>query len=228
MTTMDKASGQTVLPPKKGWRDNYLIQGWLMLVLALGFGAVLAAVQLALGPAIAANKSNETLSKVPELVWGRELTAKMAAEGQHLSIETRNLPVTRNGQTAYYRVYDAAWNGKRAGWVIQTTGQGYADRIELLLGLSPDVERITGLFVLDQKETPGLGNKISTDQWRGQFTGRPTAAALEVVKGGADQPGQIDAITGATISSRSVTGIVNQTLADLKPELTGAAGKAAP
>ena len=225
---MSEENPTTALPSKKSWRENYLTQGWLMLVLALGFGAILASVQLALGPAIAANKRNETFSKVPELVWGRELAAKMAVEEQTLSIETRNLPVTHNGQTAYYRVYDAAWNGKRAGWVVQTAGQGYADRIELLLGLSPDAERITGLFVLDQKETPGLGNKISADQWRGQFIGKATAVPLAVVKRAADQPQQIDAITGATISSRSVTQIVNQTLADLKTDLAGAAGKAAP
>ena len=165
---------------------------------------------------------------MPELVWGRELAAKMAVEEQILSIETRHLPVTRNGQTTDYRVYDASWNGKRAGWVIQTAGQGYADRIELLLGLSPDAERITGLFILDQKETPGLGNKIAADPWRGQFIDQATAVPLAVVKTGADQPHQIDAITGATISSRSVTEIVNRTLADLKTELAGPAGKAAP
>jgi electron transport complex protein RnfG len=227
MTTMSDASGAAALPPKKGWRDNYLVQGWLMLTLALAFGAVLAAVQLALGPAIAANKRNETFSKVPELVWGRELAAKMAAEDQTLGIETRNLPVTQNGQTTYYRVYDAVWNGQPAGWVIQAAGQGYADRIELLLGLSPDAEQVTGLFILDQKETPGLGNKIAADPWRGQFIGKATAAPLAVVKTTADQPHQIDAITGATISSRAVTEIVNRAVADLKTELAAAAGKAA-
>ena len=55
---------------------------------------------------------------------------------------------------------------------MKTKGQGYADTIERLLGLSTDFRSITGLFVLDQKETPGLGNKIITDAWRSQFVRR--------------------------------------------------------
>lgn len=209
-------------------RGGYLRQGWLVLALALVFGALLAAVQLALGPAIAANKRNETLSRVPELVWGPVLAAKMAAQNQSLAVETRSVPEARGGETAYYRVYEAAWDGRPAGWVIQAEGQGYADRIELLLGLSPDAATVTGLFVLDQKETPGLGNKIAESHWRGQFTGKPTAERLTTVKSGATKPHEIDAITGATISSRSVTAIVNRTVADLRAQLAADARKAAP
>ena len=227
---MSESSGvPAAFRQQKGWRDNYLFQGWLVLALALIFGAVLASVQLALGPAIAANKRQETLSKAPELVWGRALAAKMAGQNQTLDVADRRLPVkARGGQTSYYRVYGANWNGKPAGWVVQAAGQGYADRIELLLGLSPDAATLTGLFVLDQKETPGLGNKIATASWRGQFTGKATAVPLTVVRSGADPARQIDAITGATISSRSVVAIVNQAVADLKGPLAAEARKGIP
>lgn len=225
-TTDEKAAAMPA--PEPGGQRNYLRQGWLVLVLALVFGALLAAVQIALGPAIAANKRNETLSKVPELVWGPALAAKMAAQNQALEIDTRTVPVTRGGKTTYYRVFGADWNGQPAGWVVKADGQGYADRIELLFGLSPDLAKITGLFVLDQKETPGLGNKIASDPWRGQFAGKPTDRRLAVVKSGAAKPHQIDAITGATISSRSVTAIVNRAVADLKAQLADDSRKAAP
>ena len=93
----------------------------------------------------------------------------------------------------------------------------------MLLGLDPGGTTITGLFVLEQKETPGLGNNISTPQWRRQFNGKSTDRPLTVVKGGARGASQaghtIDAITGATISSRSVTAIVNNIIANVRGRL---------
>jgi electron transport complex protein RnfG len=109
------------------------------------------------------------------------------------------------------------------GWVAKASGQGYADKIELLLGLDPEAKSITGLFILEQKETPGLGNKIITDAWRSQFLDKKTDNPLVVVKGGAKVPNEIDAVTGATISSRSVTTIVNTAISDLRDPLAAKA-----
>lgn len=222
MTTMSAPAAEVKAPPPKDdGRKNGLFQGWLVILLAVVFGGLLAAVELTLGPAIAANKRNETLSRIPELI------SVPAADSQKLDIQPLAIPVTRDGKTTTYRVYRADRDKHPAGWVIQATGQGYADRIEILLGLSPDAASITGLFVLEQKETPGLGNKIASIPWRSQFNGKPTGQALEVIKGGATQASQIDAITGATISSRSVAAIVNRVTADLRDRLAAEAGKEA-
>jgi Na+-translocating ferredoxin:NAD+ oxidoreductase subunit G len=205
-----------------GFKSSNLAQAWLVLVLAVGFAIALAGVQLALGPVIESNKLNETLAKVPELVLGRDLAAKMAGENQALEILPRQIEVKKAAQTKYYNVYEARYQGDLKGWVVKTKGQGYADTIELLLGLSPDYATITGLFVLDQKETPGLGNKIITDTWRGQFVDAPADGKLTVVKTGSKNPDEIDAVTGATISSKSVTALVNTTVDDLRRPLTDA------
>ena len=101
-------------------------------------------------------------------------------------------------------------------------GQGYADKIELIIGLDPSADTISGLFVLQQKETPGLGNKIIFPHWRNQFIRKKTNTPLVVTKGKSQTPNAIDAVTGATISSRSVTGIVNRTIGDVKGRLTPA------
>ncbi|WP_319774207.1 FMN-binding protein [Breoghania sp.] len=191
-----------------------------MLLLAVSFGVSLAGVQLALGPIIETNKVNETLEKVPELVLGKELSEKMTAQNQSLEIAAHRVAVTKAGQAKTYSVYEARYAGELRGWVVKTKGQGYADAIELLVGLSPDLKSLTGLFVLDQKETPGLGNKIVTMDWRGQFIGAPTSRSLVVVKSGAKQPGEIDAVTGATISSNSVTAMINTAIGDLRKPLT--------
>jgi electron transport complex protein RnfG len=127
--------------------------------------------------------------------------------------------VEKPAKTVRYSVYEAKKDGALAGWVVKTAGQGYADRIEVLIGLAPDAGSLTGLFVLDQKETPGLGNKIVTDEWRGQFVGKAVDRPLAAVKGGAKGGSEIDAITGATISSHAVTSIINTAVADLRQPL---------
>ena len=193
-------------------KNNYILQAWLVLTLALVFGVSLAAVNNTLSPVIEANKVNETLEKIPELISGK-------SDSSELKIEPISIEVERGGKKVFYKVFEAKQDGVVKGYVAKSGGQGYADKIELLLGLSPKADEITGLFVLEQKETPGLGNKISTDEWRGQYTGKKTDTALAVVKTGAKNPNEIDSITGATISSKSVTSIINTVISDLKEPL---------
>lgn len=207
-------------PPGGRLRKNSLVQAWLVLLLATGFGISLAGVQMTLGPKIEQNKINETREKVPVLVLGTDLAAKMAEENQSLEITPRLVAVQKKNQTKYYQVLETRYQGDLRGWVVKAKGQGYADVIELLVGLSPDFNAITGLFVLDQKETPGLGNKIITTKWRSQFIGKPTHPALRVVKSGGEKRNNINAVTGATISSKSVTTMINRAISDLSPQLT--------
>jgi electron transport complex protein RnfG len=61
--------------------------------------------------------------------------------------------------------------------------------------------------VLSHTETPGLGAKITTDAWTGQFTGKTRDQAALKKDGGA-----IDAISAATISSRAVTRAVHDAM----------------
>ncbi len=86
--------------------------------------------------------------------------------------------------------------------------EGYSGDIKVLLGLFPD-GGISGIEILDHKETPGLGSLIGTATWLGQFSRRnlnDTNWAVE--KDGGD----IQAITGATISPRSVTAAIKEGL----------------
>ena len=90
---------------------------------------------------------------------------------------------------------------------------------------SADTARITGIYVLSNKETPGLGNKIDDVRWTGQFAGKSAAGPLVVRKAKTTDENAIQAITGATISSEAVTGIVNSTVAALRNTLAAAARK---
>ncbi|MDY0220093.1 MAG: FMN-binding protein [Desulfobacterium sp.] len=197
--------------------ETNLGQAWLVLLLAIIFGSSLAGVQAALGPKIEENKLKETLEKVPIVILGQTAADELKSKDQHLTITPNTVSVARQGVTKFYTLYRADFaDGTTAGWVAKTKGQGYADRIELLVGMDQDGGRVTGLFILDQKETPGLGNKIVEDAWRAQYSDKSTSTPFTVVKLPRGGENEIDAISGATISSDAVTNLVNQAVSDLK------------
>ncbi len=175
-------------------------QSWLVLLLSLSFGGALAAVEISLQPRIKANKRNLTLSKIPELVPGAVI--ETSTESQ------------LGGATVFAAV-DA--DGRQVGWVVPATGQGFADRIELLLGVNTDASVITGIFVLAQKETPALGDLITShERFRRYFVGQPSDPPLRVVKREPEPGnGEIRGLTGATISSESVADAVNRKVAEI-------------
>lgn len=180
-------------------RLKYLTDAWLVLVLATVFAVALAGVDLAWKARIERNKLAETVGQIPHLVPG-------AASGKKDFV----------GRVFVYRALDK--DGRQVGWVLPAVGQGFADKIELLIGLDPTAEHITGLYVLEQKETPGLGARIVEAQWREQFKGKAVIAPLKVTKGTAGE-NEIQAVTGATISSDSVVSIVNGAIARFRAEL---------
>ena len=199
---------------KKFIRDNYIGQAWLVLVMAIVFGALLAMVQITLAPKIAANIQAETYTAVPALVMG--------AENVPPNVEVESLQLEGAGGTVY-PVYAVKADGKIKGFAVKGVIMGYADNIEMLVGFNAAVSEVTGVFVLFQKETPGLGNKITDSEWNSQFNGKSTTAPLKVKSG--DTATNIDAISGATISSVAVTNIVNNVVRDLKPQLIEKAGE---
>jgi electron transport complex protein RnfG len=97
-------------------------------------------------------------------------------------------------------VYPARENGKLVGSAIRSFSKnGYGGLIWIMVGIEPD-GKIKDVAVVEHKETPGLGSKMSDPSFKNQFMGLdPSKTSLEVKKDGGD----IDAITAATISSRA-------------------------
>jgi electron transport complex protein RnfG len=102
------------------------------------------------------------------------------------------------GEQEYFIGYDE--KKKRVGVCIKTKTQGYSGPIEMLMGFNMKGE-ITGLKILKQNETPGLGSKIMEDWFSKQFI-KLKEGDLKLKK--EDPRGKIEAITAATISSRAV------------------------
>ncbi len=102
--------------------------------------------------------------------------------------------------------------GQLVGYAIPGAGPGFQDIIRLLYGYLPDQRKVVGMEILESRETPGLGDKIYKDA---AFVANFDALSIDpeiesVKKGKKTAPNQVDAITGATISSKAVVRIINQ------------------
>ncbi len=97
-------------------------------------------------------------------------------------------------------LYPAYFEEKIVGKaVIGSSDKGYSGMIKIMVGFNPD-GTIMNIVVIEQKETPGLGTKMKGDKFLRQFRGKdPKSFILQVIKDGGD----IDALTGATITSRA-------------------------
>lgn len=104
-------------------------------------------------------------------------------------------------------VYEAFKSGDSIAYIIKSVTSGYGGDITQLIGIDKD-GTIIGVRVVSQDETPGLGDRITGDDFIDKFTGKSTANQLQVVKsaGGDDT---IESISGATISSEAAVKGVN-------------------
>lgn len=113
-------------------------------------------------------------------------------------------------------------DGELAGFAIQATGVGFQDKITLMFGLDETLTKITGLTIIDQKETPGLGAKITEwdaflQFWEDRDATGPLVLRKPPVRKYEDLlRTEINAITAATISSKKVLEIVNLSLDKVK------------
>lgn len=106
--------------------------------------------------------------------------------------------------------YDAS--GQLIGYAVPSAGPGFQDTIRLLYGYLPVDRKVVGMEILASRETPGLGDKIYKDlAFVASFENLSIDPEIVTVKKGASAaPNEVDAITGATISSKAVVQIINR------------------
>lgn len=103
-------------------------------------------------------------------------------------------------------------SGNVLGYVLTvTSGEGYGGDIQFTMGVKED-GTVNGISFLSISETAGLGMKADTDEFKGQFADK-NVTSFTVTKTGASADDEIDAISGATITSNAVTNGVNAGLA---------------
>lgn len=106
-------------------------------------------------------------------------------------------------------VYEAVNGGDVIGYAFEMTAtEGYGGDISLMVGIAKD-DTVLGIDIVQHSETPGLGAKADEAEFKSEFAGE-IADDLTVVKyTPSDNEGDVSSISGATITSRSVTAAVN-------------------
>lgn len=113
--------------------------------------------------------------------------------------------------TSYYIYSD---QGEVSGYVFPFTGTGLWGSISGYISFTPDFTKILGIDFVAHSETPGLGGRIDEEWFKDQFRGLEIKPEDTVIFKPADG-GNIDGITGATLTSDSVRKIVNAFIADI-------------
>ncbi len=98
--------------------------------------------------------------------------------------------------------FEAVKDNKTIAYVLPVESKGYGGTMKLLVAVKPD-KKVLNFSILESKETPGLGDKAAKEPFHNQFIGK-RLENLIVVKGNENKD-SIQAISGATITSKAVT-----------------------
>ncbi len=159
-------------------------------------------------PTITANKARELREAVFKVLPGVSNMQKLVYKDQALRVSSGE---ESSREPFVYGGYDA--DGQFIGYAIAGAGPGFQDTIKLLYGYKPAQRRIVGMEVLESRETPGLGDKIYKDAaFQTNFLALAVEPEIVAVKKGTKAAAhEVDAITGATISSKAIVKILNAT-----------------
>jgi electron transport complex protein RnfG len=190
---------------------HFIQQSWLLIVASFFFGLLIAVTNAALSPRIVQNKINKR----------NRLVGVLLPEAKNFVLDTEIEIESIQGKKEKVEVYRAMSEADECvGWSFNAAGSGFADKIELVVAVDKDFEKLAGFDVLASNETPGFGDQIKYDYYKDQFKGAP-AEELKLITSG--DPKKIDAeivaISGATVSSESVVEIINNFLTQIKKQM---------
>jgi len=115
--------------------------------------------------------------------------------------------VEKDGLTLYE---GADKRGRTVGYAFEAKGFGYQGEIRLMAGVDAALTELLGMEVLKSSETPGLGAEITHEPFKKQFRELSVLPEIIFTKGRAERANEIQAITGATVSTKAVVEILNK------------------
>lgn len=121
--------------------------------------------------------------------------------------------ITKDGIVLYKGVDE---KGNVVGYAFKAKGFGYQGEIEIIAGIDAELKELKGMEVLESTETPGLGAEITNEPFKKQFHGLSVLPNITFTKDKVTQENEIQAITGATISTRAVVEILNKEIARIR------------
>jgi electron transport complex protein RnfG len=149
--------------------------------------------------------------------------ARLRAEALAMALpeadEFSSVQVAEGADPMVRGVDEGKKGGEPAGYCLTVTPSGYGGPIGVVVGVT-ESGGLRAISILSQTETPGLGAKSALPAFFGQFSDKD-GGKLTVVKSGATASDQIEAISGATITSEAVTLGVNTALAYWRDNLKG-------
>jgi len=177
--------------------------------------------------AVAANKRIATERAVFKVIPAAKSIAEFVALPAG-GVQKVGAGETPAGAVKFFAAYDGS--GQLAGIAAEGGAKGYADTVRIMFGYSPTCQCIVGIGVVSMRETPGIGDKILVDKdFLANFTAldaklnaglNALAHEVKTVKHGTKtNPWQIDAIAGATITSRAVGKAINDAAQVLLPKV---------
>lgn len=163
----------------------------ITLVVALALGAVNA---VTAGP-IAEQNAQKIKDSLENVMPGAESEQIDVPEGTTVTTETKNAT-----SVTILSAYKMTKDGADAGYCVEVGPTGFGGAVDTMVGIDSD-GKITGISVISaSSETPGLGARSTEPEFQAQFAGQ-VGTEVAVAKDG----GSIDALTGATITSRAVS-----------------------
>ena len=127
------------------------------------------------------------------------ISAQQAEEAKAQVIESLNFDTLTD--TAKQNVWTAVFDGDIVGYVVNEKPSGYGGEIDMYVGLDKDFT-VTGVKIVSQSETAGLGAKADSEDFLGQYNGKTKGVSYSKTSSGDNQ---VQALTGATITTDAVT-----------------------
>lgn len=141
------------------------------------------------------------VTKDPIAAYGKEKTAR--AMETVLAADSYEQIADSNAEKI--ELVDSIYRAGEAGYVVMVRPSGFGGEIQMAVGVDND-GCVTGISIIDMSETSGLGANAARESFRSQYVGKSGTVALR------KQGGEIDALTGATVTSTAVTKGVNAAL----------------
>lgn len=148
-----------------------------------------------------------TAPKIDELAAERQNEAKKVVLSDAESFSDEKTVEKDGVQYTYYE--GLSQSEEKIGYVFLTSAKGYGGDIDIMVGIGNDGS-VKGVTVLSISETAGLGMNAKNDKFLNQY--KDKNSEISVIKTGTPSDNEIQALTGATITSKAVTSAVNTAL----------------
>ncbi len=123
-----------------------------------------------------------------------------------------DIELYKNEYPGIVEVYEGRAGDTEVGYVFRILSKGYGGNIELYVGLNTSEGKVAGITIASHSETPGLGANAAEPEFLSRFYDKPIDKPLAVVTGDSGKADEVEAITGATITSKAVVDGVNDAI----------------